>query len=219
MAEAAKLVVYGPDYSAYVRIVLLVLQEKGLTYTLEPLDLLSGAPLPADYLRRHPFARVPLLQHADFELYETAAITDYLEEIAPQPPLRPSDPRRRARLRQLVHIVDSYAYWPMVRQVFLQRALAPLRGADPDEGIIAAGLKASAGTLDAIERLIEPDGYLVGPALSLADLHAAPMIFYFTQAPEGAALLAERPALADWWQRLAARPSVREVCRPLQGPS
>jgi glutathione S-transferase len=47
--------------------------------------------------------------------------------------------------------------------------------------------------------------------LSLADLHAAPMIVYFTQAAEGAALLGEYPSLQEWWRRLAIRESMAKT--------
>ncbi|MGH6947170.1 MAG: glutathione S-transferase N-terminal domain-containing protein, partial [Kiloniellales bacterium] len=51
MGEGAALILHGPAYSAYVRVVLLVLREKGLSCELRPLDLLSGDTLPRDYLR------------------------------------------------------------------------------------------------------------------------------------------------------------------------
>jgi glutathione S-transferase len=50
--------------------------------------------------------------------------------------------------------------------------------------------------------------FLAGDAPTLADLHAAPMFAYFLAAPEGMAMLAERPALAGWWQHMAERPAM-----------
>ncbi|MGH6947546.1 MAG: glutathione S-transferase family protein, partial [Kiloniellales bacterium] len=172
--------------------------------------------LPRDYLRRHPFARVPLLQDGDFELYETAAIAAYLDESFPQPPLQPTALHQRARLRQIVHAIDSYAYWPMVREVFVQRVLVPQRGGTADEAVIASGLTAARTALDAIERLAAPKGHLTGLQLTLADLHLAPMVYYFTQAPEGAAGFAEFGKLGRWWSAIKERPSVAEVCVPLE---
>ena len=54
---------------------------------------------------------------------------------------------------------------------------------------------------------IATDAFLVGPALSLADLHLGAMLAYFAAAPEGAALLRNHPRLAAWWGRLSRRPS------------
>ena len=61
--------------------------------------------------------------------------------------------------------------------------------------------------LAALEVLAAPDAFLVGPALSLADLHLGAMLAYFAAAPEGAALLRDHPRLAAWWVRLSRRPS------------
>ena len=55
------------------------------------------------------------------------------------------------------------------------------------------------------------DDYLVGPQITLADLHAAPMFAPFRKAPEGANLLAHHPALVRWWERMSRRPSVQAV--------
>lgn len=44
-------------------------------------------PLPSDY--PHPFGRVPVLTHGTFTLYETSAITRYVDLACPGPPLVP----------------------------------------------------------------------------------------------------------------------------------
>jgi glutathione S-transferase len=101
---------------------------------------------------------------------------------------------------QVIGVVDSYGYWPMVRQVFSHRVFRPRSGQPGDEAEIARGLQASAKVLAALEPL-------VGDDVTLADLHLGAMTAYFVQAPEGATLLAQYPRLAAWWARLAARPS------------
>jgi len=59
--------------------------------------------------------------------------------------------------------------------------------------------------------------YLAGGAVTVADLHAAPMIACFRQAPEGAAMLAEMPALGRWWNRLAGRASLAATAVDAEG--
>ena len=49
--------------------------------------------------------------------------------------------------------------------------------------------------------------WLAGPAISLADLHAAPMVALFRLAPEGARLLGREDRLLGWWERVSTRPS------------
>jgi hypothetical protein len=38
------------------------------------------------------------------------------------------------------------------------------------------------------------------------------MFGYFAEAPEGAAMICEFPMIAEWWGRMAARPSFQTVC-------
>ena len=199
-------VLHGYHLSVYLRIARLALAEKGVGY--ERIEVNPFAPdLPSAYLELHPFGRVPVLVHDGFALYETAAITRYIDRAFAGPPLQPADPRALARMDQIIGVVDAYAYWPLVRQVFAHRVIRPRLGEPANEAEIAKGLAAAPKVLGALERLASDDAFLVGPAISLADLHLGAMIAYFVQAPEGAALLARFPRLAAWWSSIAARPS------------
>jgi glutathione S-transferase len=193
------LVLHGYRYSVYVRIARLVLAEKGVAY--DQIEVNPFAPdVPASYLALHPFGRVPALVHDGFTLYETGAITRYIDRAFPGPALQPAGRQALARMDQIIGIVDAYAYWPLVRQVFSHRVFRPRSGQPGDEGEIARGLQASARVLAALEPLI-------GDGLTLADLHLGAMIAYFVQAPEGRQGLQQHPRLTEWWARLSARPS------------
>lgn len=198
---------YGPIYSAYVRVARIVLAEKGVAYRHEPVDIFAEEGPGAAYLARHPFGRAPALQHGDFALYETAAIARYVDEAFAGPPLQPVGVRDRARMTQIIHVIDSYGYWPWVRVIFVQRVEGPRRGGT-DEAAIAEALPRAGKALDALAELMGAGPWLAGAAFSLADAQAAPMIDYLTQAPEGRALLSARPGLAAWWGRLYERPSL-----------
>ncbi|MFI5002203.1 MAG: glutathione S-transferase family protein [Reyranellales bacterium] len=200
------LVLHGYRYSVYHRIARLTLAEKGVGY--EQVEVNPFAPdLPAAYLALHPFGRVPTLVHDGFTLYETAAITRYIDRAFAGPALQPTTPRTLARMDQIVAVVDAYGYWPLVRQVFSQRIFRPCLGQPTDPTEVARGLAAAAKVLAALEALMADWAFLVGPALSLADLHLGAMIAYFVQAPEGEVLLRQNERLAAWWTRLARRPS------------
>lgn len=151
---------------------------------------------------------MPVLVHDDFALYETGAITRYLDRGFAGPALQPTEPHALARMDQLVSLADAYAYWPLVRQVFSHRVFRPRTGEPVDEAEVARGLAASAKVLAAVEALASGDEFLVGRALSLADLHLGAMIAYLVAAAEGRELVARHPRLAAWWQRFAARPSL-----------
>jgi len=185
-------VLHGYRPSVYVRVARLALVEKDVTYDQVEVNPFAADAPPA-YLALQPFNRVPTLVHDGFGLYETGAITRYVDRTFAGPSLQPIDLRALARMDQIIGIIDSYAYWPLVRQVYVHAVGLPRRGQAGDPEEIAGGLADAS--------------FLVGPALSLADLHLLPMIAYFTEAPEGAALLARHPRLDNWFARMKTRPS------------
>jgi glutathione S-transferase len=200
------LILHGYYYSVYNRIARLTLAEKGVAYERVEVNPFDPA-MPAAYLGLHPFGRVPTLIHDGFVLYETGAITRYVDRTFPGPALQPEEPRALARMDQIMGVIDSYGYWPMVRQVFAHRVSRAAAGRPVDEDEVARGLASAPKVLGALEDLAAPEAFLVGPRLSLADLHAGAMIAYFTLAPEGAVMLENYPRLAVWWANLGQRPS------------
>jgi glutathione S-transferase len=208
---------FGAAYSVYVRIARLALAEKGVPYRLVEIDAFAPGGPPADYLaRRHPFGRIPAFEHDGFRLYETGAIARYVDEAFAGPKLQPPDPRGRARMNQIVSLLDSYAYRTLVWDIFVERVRAPAQGRQPDEARIAAALPRAEICLRALVELKAEGPYLVGDAPTLADLHAAPMLIYFRTAREGAALLREVPALAAWLSRMDRRASVGATRSPFE---
>ncbi len=208
---------HGYQYSVYVRIARLALVEKGVPYERVEVNPFA-AEVPAGYLAMHPFRRVPVLVHDDFVLYETQAITRYVDETFAGPSLQPEAPRERARLAQIISIIDSYAYWPMVRQVFSHAVFRPRVGEPVDAAAIAQGLEGSARALGALEPVAAGGDFLIGRRLSLADLHLAPMVAYFVAAAEARGLLAAYAKLSRWWQAMQRRESLAATDPGLPGP-
>ena len=199
---------HGYQYSVYSWIARLALEEKGTDFRW--IEINPFAPdVGEDYLALHPFKRVPALVHDNFQVYETGAITRYIDEAFPGPRLQPTDPRHRARCNQILSIVDSYVYWPLVRQVFSHRVFRPRLGHASDAAEVQKGLAAAPVILAALERLAADSEYLCGADISLADIHLAPMIGYFAMAEEGKALLKTQRKLDRWWATMSARPAYR----------
>src|SRR5258708_8464540 len=175
------LVLHGYRYSVYVRIARVALAEKGVAS--DRVEVNPFAPdVPAAYLALHPFGRVPTLVHDDFALYETGAITRYLDRTFAGPALQPDQPRALGRMDQIIGVVDAYGYWPLVRQVFSQRVFRPRLGQPTDEGEVAKGLGVAGKVLGALENLTADAAYLIGPTLSLAHLHLRALLAYLVQA-------------------------------------
>jgi glutathione S-transferase len=198
-----KPIVYGADYSVYVRVVRLALEEKGIGYELVPVDVFAADGIPGWYLEHHPFGRIPAFEHDGFRLFEASAIARYVDEAFDGPALQAAEARPRARMNQIIGTLDAYAYRAMVWDVAVER----LENEPPDEALIAAGLGQAETVLRALTSLKAAGPWLLGEQLTLADLHAAPIIGYFIKVADGQKLLAEFPDIRDWWDRIAARPS------------
>ena len=193
------LVLYSYRYSVYCWIVRLTLAEKQLSFTVSELH-----PFDKDqaWFERSPFGMVPVLTHGDFTLYESAAICRYIDLSFPDPALVPKEPMAAAQMVQAISIIDSYGYQPMIRQVFAHRVFRPMEGLEANKDEIARGLAASAPVLKALEALCGQGFARAGGQKTLADCHLAPMFGYFSQAEEGAEMLANHPKLARWCAQL-----------------
>jgi glutathione S-transferase len=198
--------VHGIPGSPYVRTPLLVLEEKGLDWTLAAIPF--GGHRTAEYRARHPFLKIPAFEHGDFRLYETQAIIRYIDRIAPTPPLTPTDPRAAARMDQLLNITDCYVSQRVSSTIAFGRMVAPRFGMPVDETKIAAAMPEAAEAIGEVARLSAGMPFLTGDTLSLADLHMIPPLSLLPHFDEGRLLLSPYPELAAWIERMAARPSM-----------
>jgi glutathione S-transferase len=199
MAEPVQL--HGWRYSVYTRIARLALLLKNVGH--ETIEVDPFAELSEAYLRLHPFGRVPVLTHGAFELFETGAITRYVDRAFEGPSLQPEGAAARARMDQVISAVDSYAYRPMVRQVASHAFFRPFFGEESSREEIDAGLQASRKILSFLDEVAGEGVVLGGRDISLADCHLAPMMDYFVRAEEGKAALSAHPALQGWWDQVS----------------
>jgi glutathione S-transferase len=106
-------------------------------------------------------------------------------------------PELRARTHQVISILDSYAYRSLVWDIYVERVSVPKDGGVSDERKIRDAIPRAITCLTALQQIMLAGPFLTGPALTLADLHAAPMFTYFTVAPEAHQLLALYPVLRN----------------------
>jgi glutathione S-transferase len=202
-------ILFGPAYSTYARTARLALEEKGVEYRLDEVNILAGEGQASAHLARQPFGKVPAFEHDGFKLYETVAVCRYVDEAFGGPKLQPADVKRRARMMQIISVVDSYAYPNFLGKVVWQRLVTPLLGGTPDDKIVADAMPMVEKSAAALEALADGGGpFLCGSEISLADLHLVPVMAYFSQTPEGKKILGGSPKLNRWWQQISQRPSV-----------
>ena len=168
----SELIVYSVPGSPFGRAVLITLEEKAAAYRLVPVP--PHTLRSAEHLSRHPFGRVPVLEHGDFRLCETQAILRYLDRVLPQPSLTPADARTAARMDQLMNVNDWYVFQGVANVIAFQRIVAPrITGRAPDEAAIAAALPRAHHVFDALAGLLGNESYFAGADLTRADLYWA----------------------------------------------
>jgi len=203
-----RVTVFGASYSVYVRIVRLVLEEIGIPYQLVEIDIFAKEAVPSDYADRHPFGRIPAFEHEGFRLFETDAIAGYIVEQFGGDALLPADARHRARMRQIMRILDNYAYPQLVWGVYVEEMERDRRPGTEELARAAKCLKVLGD--------LASDDYMVGARLSLADLWALPMLVYLDLAPTGRTLLQDAPKLSAWLARMRLRPAAAATRFPAE---
>jgi len=206
-------VVHSIPGSPYGRAVLVALEEKGFAYRLAALA--PGAHRQPPHLARHPFGKVPVLEHGDFTLYETQAILRYIDRILPEPALTPDGAKNAARMDQVMNICDCYFFRGVGNVIAFERVVGPaLMGKTPDEAAIAAAMPAGKLVFAELSKLLGEAPYFGGPKVSLADVQVAPHMDFFTGIPEWNDLTGGHENLQRWIARMNERPSMQATTWP-----
>jgi len=204
----SEFIVHSIPGSPFGRAALATLEENGAPYRLFPVA--PGTFRSPEHLARHPFGRVPVLEHDGFRLYETQAILRYLDRVLPAPALTPADPKAAARMDQAMNVNDWYLFQGVGNVIGFQRVVKPrLMGLAPDEAAIEAAMPQAHAVFKELVRLLGSQPYFAGDTVSLADLLLTPQIDFFTQTPEWSALGGPHANLVAWLDRMAARPSFK----------
>ena len=201
----SEFIVHSHPGSPFGRAVMATLEEKGARYRLARL-----APKSPEHLALHPFGRIPIFEHDGFRLYETQAIQRYIDRILPSPPLTPDDPKRAARMDQVMNINDWYLFQGVGNVIIFHRVVGPrVLGTTPDEEAIQAAMPKAHVVFDELARLLGQQSSFAGDTISLADLLVAPAMAFFTLTPEWSELGVRHANLVAWLERMQARPSMK----------
>ena len=193
------IVLYGFDGSTYVRTVRMLLAEKGADYDQVPVNVLENEPLQPEHLERHPFGKVPVVDHDGLRLLETGAITRYLNDVLDGPSFVPDNPVDRARMDMAISLFDSYGYSNLVTVpgYHLFRELV----GNPDEKALQEAIDASRLVLTEIMKIRGDSPWIAGDKPTLADFYLGPVCFYISLVDESNQVF-DVPGFADWWARI-----------------
>lgn len=212
----------------------LALAEKGQGWTGHHLNLRARDQHRPEYLKLNPNGVVPTLVHDGRAVIESAVINEYIDDVWPDPPLRPKDPWGRARMRLWTKQLDEglhaasatisaciafrYQFMAGKTDEQIRETLAgyidPVKRARMSENVLegvksshfVAALARVRKMLDDMEAALGDGPWLAGEAYSLADIALTPYVTRVDHLQLGGQIGA-RPGLAGWYARVRARPS------------
>ena len=226
---------YHNDMSSCAQKVRTALAEKSLEWTGHHLDLRAGDTLTPEYLKLNPNGVVPTLIDDGFVLIESTVINEYIDDAYPDHPLRPADPRARAKMRLWTKKLDeglhnhtstissaiAFRYQQIDRP---PEELARILAAVPDpakrarrKDLIENGIhsqhfpdaiRAWNKTLGDMEEALGSSTWLAGEDFSLADIAYSPYLTRWEHL-QLVGLTDKRPRLQDWFERIRSRDSYR----------
>jgi glutathione S-transferase len=204
----SEFIVHNIPGSPFGRAVLATLAEKRAEYRLEPVA--PGTMKSEPHISRHPFGRVPVLDHDGFVIYETQAILRYLDRVLPKPALTPAAPKAAALMDQVMNVCDWYLFQGVNNVIAFHRVVGPrLMGLTPDEAAIAEAMPKAHIVFKELSHLLGGKNYFAGEEVSLADIHVATQLDFLAMTPEWKPLTATVSNLVRWLDRMNERASFK----------
>jgi len=161
-------------------------------------------------LRDSPMGKLPFLRTERGPLAESQVILDYLEDAYPDHPLYPTDPFDRARVREVITILELHLEL-VIRRLYGEAFF----GGKASDGTKAEVEKALVKGLAALARRADFAAFAAGDTFGAADCVASmhlPVLAMAAKISLGRDLLAEQfPAAKAYTKRIADRPSVTRV--------
>ncbi|PRY24476.1 glutathione S-transferase [Aliiruegeria haliotis] len=196
---------YHVPLSPFCRKVRLVLAEKKIEVELVEERYWEQD---ADFLRRNPAGKVPVLRMDGRTMSESQAICEYLEEISPEPPLLPRAPEGRYEVRRLCAWFDDKFHHEVTANLLYERVNKKItKQGYPESRNVKAGAKAIKYHLDYMTWLLDQRRWLAGDQMSMADFAAAAHISALDYISD---VDWNRSAnVRDWYAKIKSRPAFR----------
>jgi glutathione S-transferase len=184
------------------RVTLTALEQVGVAYTVQAVQLAQGEQLQPAYLALNPKGKVPRLQTPDGPLTETLAIALYLDERHPQAGLLPrTDAYRRAQALAWLAWCATTLH-PLVYRMRMTARIHP--DAATHDTVRAAARDELARQWPVAEQALQRQPWLGGAQWHLGDTY---LLWACERARQSGMDLAAWPALAAWAARCAAWPA------------
>lgn len=204
--------VHGSPFSTATMRVLACLYEKEIDFEFIPIDMSKGEHKQEPFISRNPFGQVPAFEDGDLKLFESRAITKYIDlqygEKGTQ--LFYPDAKKQA-ISFLWAEVEAHHFDPASSKLIFELTFKPMFGMTTDQSVVEENEAKLVKVLDVYEENLSKSKYLAGECFTLADLHHLPNLHYLTKIPSAKKLFDSRPHVNAWISDITSRPTWSKV--------
>ncbi|NKB54849.1 MAG: hypothetical protein GKS00_00775 [Alphaproteobacteria bacterium] len=206
---------YGSPNSTFVRTTRLACEEKGVPYDMMQVgeNTFSDLKKP-EHLKRHPFGKIPAMQHGDNTVFESIAICRYIDEAFDGPALQPADALERARMTQWTSAINDNLVPTMLRGYIAAIFAPPGLDIETDEDKLNAFRETIHQHCRILDEALAGRTYLAGDRISIADLLLTPILHYLGNTLDGLSFFEGRDNIGRWWHAVSKRPSFKNTVPP-----
>ncbi|KAJ6454121.1 glutathione S-transferase [Mycena sanguinolenta] len=188
-------------------IVALTLAEMKIPFEHVVVDMDAKEHKTPEYMAKHPFGQVPLIDDDGFVVYESRAICRYLiEKYSNQGPnLLPKGLKERTLVEQAA-AVEYATFHPALSPVLREGVFKPFRKLPVDQAALDEALKEFSAKLDVYEVILSKHKFVAGDEFTFADLcHYAytPLL----NLGDIKIMTSKGPNVTRWWNELMSRPT------------
>jgi len=194
--------IYGMHTPMFMKVVYAA-EELGLNYQIVPVDLTKGETKSPEHMARHPFGKVPAIEHNGKFLWESNAIVRYMGSLDSTPAF-PSDKMARAHVDQWLEFFAHQAgRW--TTSVWFQKCIGPKYFNEPaDEKVVKNTTEWLMEAMPIVDKHLGTNSFLTGETFTLADVVAHTLMMGFKDA---GLPLGDFKNFARWFENVEQRPS------------
>lgn len=207
----ASIKVYGSPYSTATMRVTATLYEKQIEFEFVNINLKNGEHKKEPFISLNPFGQVPAFEDGDLKLFESRAITQYINnEYADKGTKLTSNDSKKIAIMGVWSEVESQHFDQVASKLVWELGIKSLFGIPLDPIIVEENEAKLDSILDVYEKRLSESKYLGGDSFTLVDLHHLPSLHYLMKS-QSKKLFESRPHVSAWVADITARPAWSKV--------
>jgi len=207
----ATIKVHGSPFSTATMRVTATLYEKQIEFEFVNINLRNGEHKKEPFISLNPFGQVPAFEDGDLKLFESRAITQYINnEYADNGTKLTSNDSKKLAIMGVWSEVESYHFDQVASKLVWELGIKTLFGIPLDPKIVEENEAKLDSILDVYEKRLSESKYLGGDSFTLVDLHHLPSLYYLMKS-QSKKLFESKPFVSAWVADITARPAWSKV--------